>query len=92
MRVEDHAQRDGEHGGVGESVAERERGEQILRAFEQLRDDFAATRFFFEQLRDLPFAEGKERRFRQREKETCARENENRRHGCFHCAQIVKEK
>src|SRR5581483_7381737 len=84
MHVDNHAQRDGEQGGVGESVAERERGQQILRLREQLGDDFAATRFFFDELGELPFAEGKERSFRQREKEARARENQNRQHGLFH--------
>jgi hypothetical protein len=34
----------------------------------------------FGQLPRLPFAQGKQRRFRQREEETCARENQNRRY------------
>src|SRR5258708_32597060 len=90
MRVENHAQRDGEHRGIGERVAERERGEQILWLFEKLRDDFSATRIFFDKLRHLPFAEGKECRFRQREKEARAREKQNRRHSLLQ-ARSVKE-
>jgi hypothetical protein len=38
----------------------------------------------FGQLPRLPFAQGKQRRFRQREKETCARENQNRRYRHLH--------
>jgi hypothetical protein len=43
------------------------------------------------QLPHLPLAEGKQRRFRQREEETRARENQDRRHRKFH-AQSVEEK
>jgi len=68
VRVEDHAERDGEHRGVGEGVSERERGQQILRMFEQPGDGLARARIFFREERDLPFAERKQRRFRQREK------------------------
>jgi hypothetical protein len=38
----------------------------------------------FGQLPRLPFAQGKQRRLRQREKETCARENQNRRYRHLH--------
>ena len=91
MCVEHHPQRHREHRGVGERVAQRERRQQILRPFEQLRDDFARDRMPFRQLPHLPFAEGKERRFRQREKETRARENQDRRHRQLH-ARSVEEK
>ena len=89
MRVEDHAERDGEHRGVGEGVSERERGQQILRMLEQPGDGFARARIFFREERHLPFAERKQRRFRQREKETRAREDKNRRYRRFH-ARILK--
>ena len=88
LRVEGHPQRDGEHGGVGERVAQRQRRQQILRMVEQGRDHFARARIFFRELRHLPFAEGKQRRFRQREKETRARENQNRRHGLLHARML----
>ncbi len=91
LRVEGHPQRDGEHGRVGERVAQRQRRQQILRMLEQGRDGFARARIFFHELRHLPFAEGKERRLRQREKETRARENQNRRHSLPH-ARSVPEK
>jgi hypothetical protein len=44
----------------------------------------------FGQLPRLPFAQGKQRRFRQREKETCARENQYRHHRRRH-ARSVKQ-
>jgi hypothetical protein len=44
----------------------------------------------FGQLPRLPFAQGKQRRLRQREKETCARENQNRRYRHPH-AGILKQ-
>ena len=91
MRVEDHAERDGEHRGVGEGVSERERGQQILRMLEQPGDGLARARIFFREERHLPFAERKQRRFRQREKETRAREDKNRRYRRFH-ARSVPEK
>jgi len=87
-RVEDHAQRDGEHGGVGKRVTQRERRQQILRPFEQLRDDFAAQRMAFGQLLRLPFTQGKERRFRQREEETRARKNQDRRYRQLHARRL----
>ena len=91
VRVEDHAQRDCEHRRVGKRISQRQRCEQVLRTFEQLCDRFARARMLFHQLPHLPFAQGKQRRFRQREKETRARENQNRRHGLLH-AWIVREK
>ncbi len=91
MRVEDQPQRDREHRRVGERVAQRQRREQILRMFEQRRDDFARARIFFRELRHLPFAERKQRRLRQREKETRARENQNRRHSLLHAWSVLEK-
>jgi hypothetical protein len=87
--IEDHPQRHRKHRGIGKRVAQRQRGQQILGTFEQLRDNFARTRMLFGQLPRLPFAEGKQRRFRQREKEACARENQNRRHRHRHARSLT---
>ena len=92
MRVEHHPQRDREHRGIGECVAQRQRRQQILRMFEQLRHDFARDRMVFRQLPHLPLAEGKERRFRQREEETRARENQDRRYRQLHARKVWRKK
>ena len=67
-----HPESHGEHRGGGEGVADHHGRQKILRFGEQLQHAPARDRIAFGQLPRLPFAEGKERRLREREKETRA--------------------
>jgi hypothetical protein len=88
MRAEGHPEADGEHGGGGEGIAKDHGGEEILWVGEELADDAADAGFAFRELPHLPFAEGKEGRFRERKEETCAGGEQNYHHGrncrCIH--------
>src|SRR5580692_3018456 len=89
--VEHQPQRGSDDCGVGEGVAQRQCRQQIIRVFEEIPDDFARAGIFFGELADLPVAQREERRFRQRKKETRAREKQNRRNGCFHGRSLAEK-
>ena len=83
--AERHPQSDRQHAGVGESIAQHHRRQQILRLGQQpRRDDARATRPLGK-LAHLPFAEGKQRRLRQRKEETCTGANQDHHDGKNGC-------
>ncbi len=82
MAVERHPQRGGQHGGAGEGVAQDHSGQQFLRFGQQAQDDAASPWLAGGQLARLPFAERKEGRLGEREKEACPREDQHHNCGC----------
>jgi hypothetical protein len=67
--MQGHPKGDCEHRGTRERVAQHHGGEQILWIREQPRHNASRARVAIRQLAHLPLAEGKERRFREREEE-----------------------
>ena len=67
--VQGHPEAERDEGGVGEGVAEDERGEQVLGRAEELDHEAAIDGGLFLEAAGAPFAEGKERRLRHGKEE-----------------------